>query len=95
MFAAAISKIGYIKWELSVEIWGKKSHHRSRFAEQSVSLSKNSKKMVAQLIFTHQLIIFNSEHIFNNIRQLVCRRWVFWKKYNKLYSHYFFSTVTQ
>ena len=95
MFAAAISKIGYIKWELSVEIWGKKSHYRSRFAEQSVSLSKNSKKMVAQLIFTHQLIIFNSEHIFNNIRQLVCRRWVFWKKYNKLYSHYFFSTVTQ
>ena len=52
----------------------KKSHHRSRFAEQSVSLSKNSKKMVAQLIFTHQLIIFNSEHILNNIRQLVCRR---------------------
>ena len=51
-----------------------KSHYRSRFAEQSVSLSKNSKKMVAQLIFTHQLIIFNSEHILNNIRQLVCRR---------------------
>ena len=23
MFAAAMSKIGYIKWELSVEIWGK------------------------------------------------------------------------
>ena len=35
----------------------KKSHYRSRFAEQSVSLSKNSKKMVAQLIFTDQLII--------------------------------------
>lgn len=67
----------------------KKSHYRSRFAEQSVSLSKNSKKMVAQLIFTHQLIIFNSEHIFNNIRQLVCRRWVFSQKYNKLWSHHF------
>lgn len=67
----------------------KKSHYRSRFAEQSVSLSKNSKKMVAQLIFTHQLIIFNSEHILNNIRQLVCRRWVFSQKYNKLWSHHF------
>ena len=89
MFAAAISKIGYIKWELSEEIWGKNSHYRSRFAEQSVSLSKNSKKMVAQLIFTHQLIIFNSEHILNNIRQLVCRRWVFSQKYNKIWSHHF------
>ena len=89
MFAAAISKIGYIKWELSVEIWGKKSYYRSRFAKQSVSLSKNSKKMVAQLIFTHQLIIFNSEHILNNIRQLVCRRWVFSQKYNKIWSHHF------
>ena len=67
----------------------KKSYYRSRFAKQSVSLSKNSKKMVAQLIFTHQLIIFNSEHILNNIRQLVCRRWVFSQKFNKLYSHYF------
>ena len=67
----------------------KKTHYRSRFAEQSVSLSKNSKKMVAQLIFTHQLIIFNSEHIFNNIRQLVCRLWVFSQKYNKLWSHHF------
>ena len=67
----------------------KKSHYRLRFAEQSVSLSKNSKKMVAQLIFTHQLIIFNSEHILNNIRQLVCRLWVFSQKYNKLWSHHF------
>ena len=67
----------------------KKTHYRSRFAEQSVSLSKNSKKMVAQLIFTLQLIIFNSEHILNNIRQLVCRLWVFSQKYNKLWSPHF------
>ena len=84
MFAAAISKIGYIKWELSVEIWGK-----NHTIAQGLQNNPYHFQMVAQLIFTHQLIIFNSEHILNNIRQLVCRRWVFSQKCNKLYSHYF------
>ena len=89
MFAAAISKIGYIKWELLVEIWGKNHTIAQGLQNNPYHFQRTPKKKVAQLIFTNQLIIFNSEHILNNIRQLVCRRWVFSQKYNKLWSHHF------